>query len=128
YEPKIIAGRPYVDGGVRSSTSLDLLARAGLDEVYVLAPMASAVLDRPWNPAAALERVVRRVVTARLDEEAAKVRALGTRVTVLTPGPEDLAAMGANLMNPRPRPRVLDVSVRTSALALRTGPTAAATM
>jgi NTE family protein len=128
YEPKIIAGRPYVDGGVRSSTSLDLLARAGLDEVYVLAPMASAVLDRPWNPAAALERMVRRVVTARLDQEAAKVRAVGTRVTVLTPGPEDLAAMGANLMNPRPRPRVLDVSLRTSALALRTGRTAAATM
>ena len=71
--------------------------------------------------------MVRRVVTARLDQEAAKVRAVGTRVTVLTPGPEDLAAMGANLMNPRPRPRVLDVSLRTSALALRTGPPTVAT-
>ena len=43
YEPAVIDGRRYVDGGVRSSTSLRSLAQAGLDEVYVLAPMASLV-------------------------------------------------------------------------------------
>src|SRR5439155_11598701 len=52
YQPKVIDGRRYVDGGVRSSTSLDLLSRVPLDEVYVLAPMASVALDNPRNPAA----------------------------------------------------------------------------
>ena len=50
YEPKVINGRRYIDGGVRSSTSLDLLARVDLDEVYVLAPMASYDTDSPCEP------------------------------------------------------------------------------
>jgi len=122
YEPKTINGRRYVDGGVRSSTSLDLVARAELDEVYVLAPMASYVLDRPCNPATRLERMVRRVLTAGLGAEVEKARAAGPRVTVLTPGAEDLAAMGANLMNPRSRQRVLETALRTSSAALADQP------
>ena len=44
----------------------------------------------------------------------------GKRVTVVTPGPRDLAAMGANLMDPRRRQDVLEVSLRSSAgLALQ---------
>jgi NTE family protein len=122
YEPKVIDGRRYVDGGVRSSTSLDLVARTDLDEVYVLAPLASYVLDRPCNLATRLERVVRRVLTAGLDGEVEKVRAAGLRVTVLTPGAEDLTAMGANLMDPQARQRVLETSLRTSAAALADQP------
>ena len=46
YEPAVIGGRRYVDGGVRSPTSLRSLARTGVDEVFVLAPMASVVAGR----------------------------------------------------------------------------------
>ena len=42
----------------------------------------------------------------------------GTKVTVLGPGPEDLAVMGGNLMDPRRRVRVLETSMRTSLAAL----------
>lgn len=122
YEPKTINGHQYVDGGVRSSTSLDLVARTELDEVYVLAPMASYVLDRPCNLATRLERMVRRILTAGLGAEVEKVRSAGLRVTVLTPGAEDLTAMGANLMDPRARQRVLETSLRTSAAALADQP------
>jgi NTE family protein len=118
YEPAVIDGRRYVDGGVRSSTSLRSLAQAGLDEVYVLAPMASLVPGRPSRAAERLERRVRRLITRSLLREAAVLRARGTRVTVLTPGPEDLAAMGANVMDPRRRQPVLDISLRTSAATL----------
>jgi NTE family protein len=118
YEPKTIDGRRYVDGGVCSSTSVDLLSRVDLDEVYVLAPMASYELDNPWNPAVRLERVFRRILTLGLGREVRKVAATGAAVTVLTPGPEDLAAMGANLMNPARRALVLETSLRTSAAAL----------
>ena len=40
-------------------------------------------------------------------------------MTLLGPGPEDLTAMGANLMNPRRRTSVLVTSLRTSPGALR---------
>ena len=46
YAPVLVDGRRYVDGGTLSTTSADLLAREGLDEVYVLAPMA-VVRRRP---------------------------------------------------------------------------------
>ena len=120
YEPAVIDGRRYVDGGVRSSTSLRSLAQAGLDEVYVLAPMASLVPGRPTRAAERLERRVRRLITRSLLREAAALRGCGTRVTLLTPGPEDLAAMGANVMDPRRRQPVLDISLRTSAATLAT--------
>jgi NTE family protein len=103
---------------VHSPTSLDLLAEVDLDKVYVLAPMASLVMDTPRNPYARLERRLRRLITIGLQREARKVQARGIGVTVLTPGPEDLAAIGANLMDPRRRLRVLDTSLRTSAAAL----------
>ena len=121
FMPQVIDGHRYVDGGVASSTSLGLLARPGappLDEVYVLAPLASHAYDRPRDPIAGVERGMRRLLTRWLDAEVRAVRAAGVRVTVLTPGPADLAAMGGNLMNPRRRGRVLDVSLRTSATAL----------
>jgi len=120
YRPAVIGGRRYVDGGVHSSTSLDLLAEVDLDDVYVLAPMASYVIDTPRNAYARLERQFRRLITIGLQLEARKVQARGIRVTVLTPGPEDLTAIGANLMDPRRRIRVLDTSLRTSAAALAT--------
>jgi NTE family protein len=118
FAPQVIAGRRYVDGGVASATSLALLARPGapvLDEVYVLAPMASYEYDRPTDPVAVVERRVRKLLTRWLDAEVQAVRALGARVTVLTPGPADLRAMGGNLMNPRRRLQVLDTALETSA-------------
>lgn len=121
FAPQVIDGHRYVDGGIASSTSLGLLARPGapeLDEVYVLAPMASHVYDRPLDPVAGVERGVRHLMTRWLDAEVRAVRATGVRVTVLTPGPADLGAMGGNLMNPRRRERVLDTALATSAGAL----------
>lgn len=129
FAPQEIGGRRYVDGGVASATSLALLARPGapvLDEVYVLAPMAGYDYDRPTDPVAVVERQVRRLLTRWLDAEVRAVRALGTRVTVLTPGPEDLRAMGGNLMNPRRRLQVLETALATSAGALDAGRTTAA--
>jgi NTE family protein len=125
YAPVRIGERRYVDGGACSPTSLDLLARLPEqerpEEVVVVSPMTSLQLDAPGSVAARLERRVRRVVTRRLLREAARVEATGTRVTLLCPGPEDLAAIGANLMDPRRRRHVLETSLRTSRAALLRG-------
>lgn len=122
FTPRIVHGHRYVDGGVASSTSVGLLARESappLDEVYVLAPLASHAYDLPLGPLSAAERAVRRLITHWLDGEVARVRAAGPRVTVLTPGPADLRAMGGNLMNPRRRLAVLERSLETSSVAVR---------
>jgi NTE family protein len=118
YEPARIAGRRYIDGGVRSLTSLGVMARANVDEVYVLAPMASMITGRPSMPHERLERKLRQLITAALLREAQALRSAGIRVTVLTPGPEDLAVMGVNPMDPRRRRAVLETSLRSSARAL----------
>jgi NTE family protein len=114
FEPKRIGGRRYVDGGVRSMTSVELLARAELDEVYVLAPMAIDESDRPRNPALLADRMIRRWVADRLAGEVRKVEATGARVTVLTPGPDDLAVIGINVMDGARRLSVLETSLTTS--------------
>jgi len=118
YAPVLVEGRRYVDGGTLSSTSADLLAVEDLDEVYVLAPMATFVPDRPRPVAHRLERRLRRQVTRRVLHEAQEVGRSGTAVTVLAPGPEDLEAMGANMMDPTRRLDVLETSLRTSRAAL----------
>jgi NTE family protein len=122
FKPMTIGGRRYVDGGTCSATSVDLLAGRGLDEVYVLAPMASFDYDEPTAVAARIERAYRRAVTRRLLREAGKVREAGdgaVTVTMLGPGRSDLEAIGVNLMDHTRRSRVLDVSLQTSADALR---------
>jgi NTE family protein len=118
YQPMVIGGRRYVDGGVRSPTSLGMMARAGIDEVFVLAPMASVVAGRPRLPHERLERQLRALITMTMLREVRALRAAGIRVTVLTPGPEDLAVMGVNLMDPRRRRLVFETSLTTSAAAL----------
>jgi NTE family protein len=118
FQPAVIGGRRYVDGGVRSPTSLGMLARAAVDEVFVLAPMASVVADRPRMPHERLERQLRALLTTALLREVKALRAAGIAVTVVTPGPEDLAAMGVNLMDPRRRRQVFETSLITSAAAL----------
>jgi NTE family protein len=120
YSPAVIGGRRYVDGGIRSSTSLSALRGTDAHEVYVLAPMASTEPDHPLQPHLRLERRLRQLLTHLLLRQAKALSAEGKRVTIVTPGPKDLAVMGANLMDPRRRQDVLDVSLRTSADSLAT--------
>jgi NTE family protein len=118
YAPLVIGGRRYIDGGTLSPTSLDLLADAGLDEVYVLAPMISFDYDEPSSVVGRMERRFRRLMTKKVLREAGKVRRRGSSVTLLGPGREDLEAIGVNLMDHRRRSAVLDTSLRTTAAAL----------
>jgi NTE family protein len=118
YTPLEIGGRRYIDGGALSPTSLDLLADAGLDEVYVLAPMISFDYDEPATVVGKVERRFRRLMTKRVLNEAGKVRRRGSSVTLLGPGREDLEAIGVNLMDHRRRTHVLDTALRTTAAAL----------
>ena len=118
YEPAVIGGRRYVDGGVRSTTSLSVLRGTDASDIYVLAPMASTETDLPLQPHLRMERRVRQVITRAVIRQARELAREGKRVTLLTPGPRDLAVMGINLMDPRRREGVLELSLRTTADAL----------
>jgi NTE family protein len=119
YQPVRIGEHRYIDGGAWSSTNLDLMVGAGLDEVYVLAPQVSFVRDAPRHWRTKVERQWRNRVTLRVLRELHRVHADGADVTVLGPGEEDLEAFGANLMDVARRPGVIATSLRTSAVALR---------
>lgn len=118
YPPVTIGGRRYLDGGMASPTSADRLCSAGLDEVVILAPMASRQPDAPSSPLARIERRLRRHMTRIVDAEERQLRAAGTRVIRIEPGPEDLAAIGYNLMDHRRRRAVFDTALRTTARAV----------
>lgn len=121
YAPVPIGGRLYVDGGTASATSLDLLAGGGLSEVYVVAPMAARGYDMPWSVVGQVERSFRRTVTRQVERDATRVRAAGTAVTLLAPGPDDLRAIGANMMDHRRRRAVLRTALVTTSAVLESG-------
>jgi len=116
--PVVIGGRSYIDGGVASPTSADRLVDTDLDEVVVLAPMASRQPDTPRSPPAKVERRVRRTMTAIVDREVAALAATGKRVIRLEPGAEDLQAIGFNMMDPARRRRVLETALHTTPRAV----------
>ncbi|GAA4478607.1 patatin-like phospholipase family protein [Rhodococcus olei] len=118
FPPVPVGGRRFVDGGAASTASADLVAPLGLDELVVLAPMASTG-PMAGRGAARLERLVLRGwMSAGLDAELDVVRAAGTRVVRLDATAEDLAVMGPNFMDDRRRLATLESSLRTTRAAV----------
>ena len=105
--PVRIGARRFVDGGVLSPASPDLVAGLGLDEVVVLAPMSSANPGRPDGALARAECMLRRRMTRVLDAEIATLRSSGARVHRFEPVQEDLTAMAGNFMDARHRAATL---------------------
>ncbi len=118
YHPVEIEGRRYVDGGIYSTSNLDLVRDAGLDLVICLNPTSSLHPTRAWNPAERIARVVRDASGRRLGSEARKLRERGTEIVLVQPTGEDLAAMGPNLMSRKNRNPTIETARRTVAAQL----------
>jgi NTE family protein len=119
YHPVEIGGRRYVDGGIRSTSNLDLLRGRDLDLVICLNPTSSLHPIRALHPTAALRLLLNRQSGRRLGSEAKKLRAEGTEVVLVQPLQDDLAVMGNNLMSSRRRNEAIAVAQRTVAVQLR---------
>jgi NTE family protein len=113
YHPVKIAGRRYIDGGICSTSNLDLLCGAGLDLVICLNPMSSVVPVRGGSPADRFAALMRGAASRRLGHEARKLREEGAEVLILQPGRHDCALMGVNLMSGARRVQVME-QARTS--------------
>jgi NTE family protein len=118
YRPVAIGRRRYVDGGVCSATSLDLVAGRGLDLVICLSPLSGR--DGPTlDPRNWLGSLGRQANGRRMGHEARKVRRFGTEVVFIEPTAEDHAVMGLNMMSVTRRQQVIETAERTVAEQLR---------
>ncbi len=119
YHPVTINGRRYVDGGLWSTSNLDILRNEPLDLVICLNPTSSLHPTRAWNPAERLAAATRGLSGRRLGSEAKKLRAKGIGVVLVQPTSEDHAVMGPNLMSTRNRNPVIQTAIRTVGEQLR---------
>jgi len=118
YHPVRVAGRRHVDGGICSTSNLDLLCGADLDLVVCLNPMSSVAPVSGGSPADRFARLMRAAAGRRLAHEARKLRSEGTGVLVLQPGRDDCALMGLNLMSGARRVQVMEQARKSVAREL----------
>ena len=119
YRPVGIGGRRYVDGGLWSTSNLDIVRNSGLDLVVCLNPTSSMHPPFAWNPVARLSAAARSVSGRRLGSEARTLRARGTKVVLIQPTQRDHEVMGPNLMSRRNRNPVIRTAIETVAEQLR---------
>jgi NTE family protein len=119
YHPVAIGGKRYVDGGLWSTSNLDVVRDEELDLVICLNPTSSLHPSYAWNPAERIAEFTRRASGRRLGSEAKKLRANGTDVVLIQPTNEDHEAMGANLMSTRNRNPVIRTAIHTVTQQLR---------
>ena len=119
YHSVTIGGRRYVDGGVYSTSNLDVLRAEGLDLVIALNPMSTLGLPEPRNLRERVSYEMRRAAGRRLGREAKRLRAAGIEVILIQPTLVDLDVMGSNLMSSRRRHEVIETAVGTVSDHLR---------
>ena len=94
YQPVRVSGVTLVDGGVHSTTNLDLAAEADCDLIIVVAPLG---YDRQEPPGLAT-RVSRRPTAAAIARELVYSRAQGSVVLILRPTAAEMGFHGINPM------------------------------
>lgn len=119
YRPVEIGGCPYIDGGVYSTSNLDVLRDQPVDLVVALNPMSSLHAGSPRTLAERLALRMRQAAGRRLGHEAKRLRAAGIDVILIQPTVQDLDVMGSNLMSGRRRHEVIQTAVQTVAEDLR---------
>src|SRR5207245_633418 len=80
-----IGGRRYVDGGLWSTSNLDILRNQELDVVICLNPTSSLHPPYAWNPVERIAAVLRRTSGRRLGSERKRLVAAGMEVVLIQP-------------------------------------------
>jgi NTE family protein len=119
YKPVEINGLPYIDGGVRSTSNLDVLRAEPLDLVVALNPTSSLHAGAGGSIAERVAFQMRQASGRRLGSEAKRLRAAGIEVMLLQPTVTDLDAMGSNLMSSKRRSQVARTAVESVTEHLR---------
>ena len=96
YRPVPVGRMTLVDGGVFSSSNLDLAVKAGCDLIIGVVPMA-------FDPAAApgpLAQLMRRTPARALAEEVRYARRRGVEVLLFRPARAEVRLHGIDMMRP----------------------------
>ncbi|WP_314036301.1 patatin-like phospholipase family protein [Dietzia sp. CH92] len=118
--PVPIGDRIFVDGGMGSTASVDLIGPDEADLIYVIAPMASAPGVRIPGAGGTIEyRMIRRPMSAVLHAEIATARSRGTTVVPILPTPADLAGLSPHFMNGSQRVAAFEHSMITAPETVR---------
>ncbi len=94
FQPVRVGQRTLVDGGVHSTTNLDLTSKMSPSVILGVVPMAFDPASPPRSP----DLLVRRFAQSQLSSEVAQARRGGAHVFLIRPGADDLAAFGGNMM------------------------------
>jgi NTE family protein len=116
YRPVQVGRRTLIDGGVYSSSNLDLAVRAGCDLIIGVIPMA-------FDPSAApgrLAQLTRRTPARTLAQEVAEARRRASEVLLIRPGAAEVHLHGIDLMRPEGLDRVAEAAFEAAARALDT--------
>jgi len=95
YAPVRIGRMTLVDGGVHSTTNLDVAATAGCDLVICSAPMA---FDTGGSMPSPLAQLVRRIPARMVIDEMDLARRRGSEVLLIRPSAAELRIHGVNMM------------------------------
>lgn len=116
--PVRLGRQVLVDGGMHSTTNLDLAAKCGCGLVIGVAPMAYDPTSHPSQ----LIRTLRRVASGTLNHEAAGVRSQGAVVLLMRPTAAELTVHGINPMRADGLEEVAASAYESTARALSTDP------
>ncbi len=115
FQPVRVGRRDLVDGGVHSTTNLDLATKVEPDVIVGVVPMG---FD-PASPPGGVERLVRSYAHRTLVREVAQARRAGSRILLLRPSEADLTAMGGlDMMRREGNDRVTRVAYESAARQL----------
>lgn len=116
YEPVVLGGRYLVDGGVNSTTSIDMAVRAGCSRVVAVVPLGYADGPRPG----VVQRLVRSSAVRGVRRELDRAGARARDVLVIQPHVEDLDLHGTNFFRGTANDQVTErAQERTHALLRR---------
>jgi NTE family protein len=112
FEPVRIGDRLYVDGGMRSATSLDLAVAAGCERIVCIAPLGWEPEDgiSPYRGPFLKSVLLRSIHTRALNREVAGARAAGVEVRVLRPWLTELPGHGFNSLRDHDRATVAEAA------------------
>lgn len=110
YQPVRVSGTTLVDGGMHSSTNLELAAEFGSKLIICIAPMA---YDRRDTPGLA-QRLARRRFDHAIEREVLLARASGASVLLFRPSVAELALHGFNPMRKSGNDVVADAARRAA--------------
>ena len=117
FAPVRVGTRRLVDGGVNSTTNLDLAARTPSPVVIALAPMGFDPLDPPRL----VHSMTRVGINTQLVRETRAVRATGKELLLLRPTGDDLRHHGINPMSGRRLHDVIEAAAESTARRVRHG-------